>query len=159
MEQINNFRKSLQFVLKWEGGYSEVPGDRGGATKWGITQASYDGWRTGKGYNCRPVALLTADEASDIYAEKYWDAVGCDAVDFPECTVVFDTAVNMGPGVARSLLQSTDTVQDYLDARKARYLAIIDRNPSQQKFLRGWLNRLNDLTKFVQVNTPTDQSV
>jgi len=36
------------------------------------------------------------------------------------------------------------------DRREERYRAIVRANPKLGKFLRGWLNRLNDLRKEIQ---------
>jgi lysozyme family protein len=34
--------------------------------------------------------------------------------------------------------------------REERYHTIVRANPTQQKFLRGWLNRLNDLRRSIK---------
>ncbi len=39
------FADCLAFVLEEEGGYSDMPGDPGGATNMGITRATLADWR------------------------------------------------------------------------------------------------------------------
>ena len=41
----NNFKKALEFVLRWEGGQSNNPNDLGGETNKGITHFTYDSYR------------------------------------------------------------------------------------------------------------------
>ena len=54
---LNNFRVSLAFSLKWEGNYEPAgTGDPGGETKWGISKRAYPDL---------DIANLTADQASD----------------------------------------------------------------------------------------------
>jgi len=36
------------------------------------------------------------------------------------------------------------------DRREERYYAIVRTNPTQRKFLKGWLNRLNDLRREIR---------
>ena len=43
------FKRALQFVLKWEGGYVNNPNDKGGATNKGITQNTYNAWLKSNG--------------------------------------------------------------------------------------------------------------
>lgn len=50
-----------------------------------------------------------------------------------------DWALTM-PGIGMPHL-----AQEYRTQAKARYLAIVGANPSQQRFLRGWLNRADQL--------------
>jgi lysozyme family protein len=41
----NAFNKALSFALRWEGGYSNHPNDRGGETNFGVTHAVYRAYR------------------------------------------------------------------------------------------------------------------
>ena len=90
-------------VIAREGGYSDHRSDRGGATRWGITEAvarahGYDG----------PMAALPRGTACAIYRCIYWEAPGLDgcAELAPRVAAeLFDTGVNMGPGVAVGFLQ------------------------------------------------------
>lgn len=149
MEQINNFRKSLQFTLKWEGGYSYDASDPGGETKWGISKRYHPDV---------DIKNLTAEQAADIYAKEYWDACGCDDIPFPMCTVVFDTAVQPGIGHALDWLRASPDVDSFLFKRKMWYIQQVKQNPAKQKYLAGWLNRTADLVKFVQCNSQSDSS-
>lgn len=122
---------------------------------------------------------MTLDAASKIYRVCFWDACKCDDLPSLVDDVVFDTGVNMGTGTAIKLLQRTlnnnygfkldvdgglgaftmnalKTVsnnlkfaKDYLDTRRDYYTSLADEKPRFQKFLKGWLNRVNDLESFV----------
>jgi lysozyme family protein len=86
-----------------EGGYSDHPADRGGPTRWGITQqvARAFGYEGG-------VAVLPRAMAVQIYRARYWSAPGFDriaAVSQPIAVKLFDMGVNMGPAVAATFLQ------------------------------------------------------
>ena len=35
-----NYKELIPFILRWEGGFAVVPGDRGGATSRGVTLAT-----------------------------------------------------------------------------------------------------------------------
>ena len=37
-----------------------------------------------------------------------------------------------------------------LDAREKFFQTIVDNKPSQQVFLRGWINRVDDLRRYVR---------
>ena len=169
-----SFDDALAFVLRWEGGFVDDPDDRGGATNKGCTQAVYDDWRERKHYDKRSVREIEDGEVKQIYLEQYWKPSRCQSLDFPMSLILFDSAVNHGVGRAVKLLQAVlNVTQDghfgpatmaaydfleechgtchvagqYLKAREAFYMAIVESKPSQGKFLRGWLNRLNDLRK------------
>src|SRR5205823_2671884 len=113
---------------------------------------------------------ITHDEASEIYVNNYWAPLKCDAKPHPLDLIMFDTGVNMGNGVAVRLLQQAigvtadgsfgpksqaaldakkDAIKsvatDYIAARDKRYHGLVEKNPKLAKFLKGWLNRLNDL--------------
>jgi lysozyme family protein len=101
----NSFYKSLDEVLKYEGGYVNHPKDPGGATNRGVTQGTYDAWRASKGYRRRNVKLLTPDELTAIYKNNYWDAVRGDDLPVGIDFAVFDFAVNSGISRAVRMLQ------------------------------------------------------
>jgi lysozyme family protein len=61
------FNKLIGPLLNREGGYVNNPNDRGGATKFGISQASYPSLN---------IATLTRPEAEKIYYNNYWLASG-----------------------------------------------------------------------------------
>jgi lysozyme family protein len=93
----------LEDLLKREGGFVDHPDDRGGATNFGITEsvARAAGW-TGS------MRDLPRDLALAIYTRRYWIQPGFDAVATVMPAVaaaLFDTGVNMGPGVATAFLQ------------------------------------------------------
>jgi lysozyme family protein len=94
---------ALVEILRREGGYVHHRDDRGGATNWGITEAvaRAHGW-------AGTMRDLPRAQALEIYRRQYWLAPRFDAVaDYsaPVAVELFDTGVNMGPGVAVSMLQ------------------------------------------------------
>lgn len=150
MTNLNNFKRSLEFTLKWEGGYVNDPSDPGGETKWGISKRAYPDL---------DIKGLTPEQAAGIYAADYWDAAGCDSLDYPLCACVFDTAVNRGVKAATGLLGAVAPENDplaYCNLRIEMYLALIKKNPALQKYMRGWLNRVNDLKKLVSIALAPD---
>lgn len=103
----SNFDRALPLVLKHEGGYVNHPKDPGGATNKGVTQATYNAWRRGKGQATQDVRLITSAEVAAIYRRQYWDAVRCDDLPPGVDYAAFDYAVNSGPGRAAKDLQRT----------------------------------------------------
>ena len=58
----------------------------------------------------------------------------------------------MGPAT-RAAMNMADTdkcLSAMLDAREAFFQTIVANNPSQQVFLRGWINRVDDLRRYVR---------
>lgn len=90
-------------VIDREGGYVDNPADRGGATRYGITQAVARAQGFGGDMRAFP-----RDEAVAIYRRLYWLRPGLDKVATRAPAVaaaLFDTAVNMGAAVAVGFLQ------------------------------------------------------
>jgi lysozyme family protein len=93
----------IDAVIGREGGYASHPADRGGATRWGITEAV----ARAHGYR-GDMRTFPREEAVELYRRIYWvrpgfDRIGDIAADI--ATELFDSGVNMGPGVAVSFLQ------------------------------------------------------
>ncbi len=95
--------KLIDAVIEREGGYSNHPADRGGATRWGVTEAV----ARQHGYT-GDMRTLPRDDAVAIYRRIYWLRPGFDRVAavMPRLAEeLFDTGVNMGPPVAAGFLQ------------------------------------------------------
>src|SRR5690625_3510700 len=58
---IVTFEAALPTILRHEGGYVDHPQDPGGATNYGITQTTYDGWRGVPRVASRPLRLITQE--------------------------------------------------------------------------------------------------
>jgi len=98
------FEEALRYTLAEEGGYVNHPKDPGGVTNLGVTKRALEDWKGGTISNDE-MRSLTPEKVAPFYRQQYWDKCRCEdlppGVDF----LVFDTAVNMGPGVAAKLLQ------------------------------------------------------
>ena len=102
---MTTFETCLASVLREEGGYSNNPNDRGGATDRGVTQRIYDAYRRSRGLDPRDVRLMTNDECAEIYKEGFWDKINGDALPPAIALVAFHAAVNSGPPNGTRLLQ------------------------------------------------------
>lgn len=162
------FRRALEMVLKQEGGYVNDPDDPGGATNFGVTQSTYNGYRLVNRLSERPVREITQEEVAEIYRVGYWLDGKCPELPSPLAVAHFDACVNHGVKNAAKLLQRALGVKDdgavgpitlraaqvsggreicrYLLERVWFYDSIVDRNPRQAKFLTGgWISRLQAL--------------
>lgn len=143
---------ALPQVLKWEGGYVNNPDDKGGATNRGITQQTYNSYRRSHEQPMRDVKLITIAEVTQIYKNNYWLAAGCEKMSDKFALLVFDTAVNMGISRAKEFLKAAQWKypEKFIAARRAKYEEFA-KYGNQKIFLKGWLNRLNDLERVVNM--------
>lgn len=137
-----SFSTALALTVGFEGGLADHPADPGGRTNHGITQGTYDGWRSSQGQAAQAVDLITDDEIQAIYYHNYWLASGADKLPSALALTHFDWAVNAGVGAAaRTLSACQDApapVTCYNDARESFYRA----SKNFPIFGQGWLNRL-----------------
>ena len=179
------FDKAYGFTLGAEGGYSNVAGDKGGETIYGIARNAnpeWAGWTLVDSYkheNGMDVKGLVTDQilksaAKVFYKQKYWSAVNGDAYQADVACVLFDCAVNHGVTRANKILQEAagvtvdgvigpitmSQVNLYngkalaglmLNVRTRLYKNIVVANPTQTKFLKGWLNRVANLKRFLNI--------
>ncbi|MEE4350896.1 MAG: glycosyl hydrolase 108 family protein [Pacificimonas sp.] len=113
----------LADLIAREGGYVDHPHDRGGPTRYGITQAV----ARKAGYT-GPIRSLPLPTAKRIYRARYWSGPRFDAVAalYPRLAAeLFDTGVNMGPGTAVSFLQRA---LNALNLRGRRWRDLIPTN-------------------------------
>ena len=93
----------IDAVIDREGGYVNHPADRGGPTRYGITEAIARAEDYGGDLRSLPRAL-----AADIYRRRYWCRPGLDRIAARAAALaaeMFDTGVNMGPPTAIAFLQ------------------------------------------------------
>ena len=115
---MTDIEQLLDDLIDREGGYVDHPADRGGPTKWGITQAV----ARGHGY-AGEMRNLPRRIAETVYRKIYWQQPGFERVAAIAPAIaaeLFDTGVNMGPGVATGFLQRARIArnrngQDYAD--------------------------------------------
>lgn len=154
-------------LLSHEGGYVNDPNDMGGATNWGITQNTLSTYR-GKPVSVEDVKKLTQTEAKAIYKKMYWDAINASLINSQEVAeILVDWKINGGldirvlqkiVGAKEDGKMGLDTVKavnaksplsvfsPLLKYREAYYRNLVQKKPSQAKFLTGWLNRLSKLS-------------
>jgi lysozyme family protein len=179
MADINQF---IPFILKWEGGFADTPGDAGGATNMGVTlgtwrQVGYD--KTGDGrIDVEDLKRLTADEVVErVLKPHYWDrwradeihsqslahllvdwvwASGAPGITIPQQMLGVKADGIVGPKTLAALNGHPDPRElfDRLKAERFLFLGkIVVARPANLKFLVGWINRLNDLNFQVMRNT------
>ena len=154
---MTRFEKFIPIILANEGGLSDNVNDKGGLTKYGISQ---------KAYPNLDIRNLTKDNAGAIYKRDYYDRCMCDLIEDELLSLhLFDFAVNAGVVRAVKLLQiilaaypdgimgkQTITAANagnwanaFISARKNYYKHIsTGRNIV---FLKGWINRVDNTTK------------
>lgn len=155
------FEQAFNYLLLFEGGFSDDKNDKGGVTKFGISERSYPNI---------DITQLTLEEAKNIYYEDFWLKNKCDKIIHTKVAIkLFDISVNTGLKVAARILQravrasgimlSEDgiigkrTINSVnkidggilLSALKSEtagyYRLIIAKNDRLKVFENGWLNR------------------
>ena len=173
-----DFERALEFTLRWEGAFVDHPKDPGGATNKGVTQVTYNQWRSSRGLPTRSVRELTEEECEQIYRHYYWAPVeGRTSPHWGHLRIVlFDTFVNFGvfggtflwqkvcgvtadgkwgPVTSRATENLVSTKGPLwsgmaLVGERVRYRAQrVSQNRSQLAFLQGWLNRDTDLLLYL----------
>ena len=103
MQDIVDVDDLIDALIEREGGFSDHPADKGGATRFGITEAV----ARAQGYR-GSMRQLPREEAAAIYTRLYWLRPRFDEVARRSARLaaeLFDTGVNMGPAVATTFIQ------------------------------------------------------
>lgn len=160
------FKDFIKNIFRLEGGYVNHPNDKGGCTNKGITIETFRSFY-GKDMTCSDLKSITDEQAETIYKNNYWnpcwgDKIYCHKI----AELLVDWAINSGvktaiKGIQRIVGVDVDgvmgpktlkAINDYpvkplfdklKEERKLFYENIVKKNPSQEVFLKGWLNRLN----------------
>lgn len=159
----HNFEKALAAVLHHEGGFVNHPDDPGGMTNLGCTKAVWEE-HCGHPVDEKAMRALTPADVAPLYKRKYWDKICGDELPNGVDYVVFDCAINSGPGRAAKFLQScvgvdpdggigpktlaavkaivpSDLVQDY-SKRRLSFMMDLKAWPT---FGKGWTRRVNEV--------------
>ncbi len=166
-----DFGNAFSIILDFEGGYSDHPLDKGGKTKYGITEKVAREYGYANGIKDMPLRL-----AKEIYKVQYWESINLHKLKNNDVAVeVFDIAVNMGIGTAGRILQrSLNLVNKKRDKLKVdgivgtktiavtnevkglkvislvkcingeqyiKYKKIVKNNPAMKVFFNGWVKR------------------
>lgn len=106
---LGPFDYAFNQTIGYEGAkYTDDPDDRGGPTKYGITEAVYKSAIKRKIISPVSVGIrnLTEREAKAIYLYDYWNRMRLnEVVDQFIASEIFDTAVNMGRKAAATICQ------------------------------------------------------
>jgi len=150
-------RTAIAQLLSVEGGYVNDPDDKGLETKYGITKR----W-----YQTIDIPNLTILDAAEIYYKDYWLKNHCSKLP-PHLSIIhFDCSVNQGNYFARKTLQRAlgvvvdgligektiksafsnphqieDKAIEYTRLRCKRYANLAQKDVSQIKFIKGWIER------------------
>lgn len=154
------FNDAVSYVFQKEGGFNSVREDKGGPTKYGISQAAYPN---------EDIYSLTLDRAKEIYRRDYWNKNNLGQInDMQKATAALDTVVNHGRGAkllqeaanraganlkvdgaigpktiaAINSISVTKFANALYDIRRAYYEKLVEADPSQNVFIKGWLNRI-----------------
>jgi lysozyme family protein len=167
-----NVKKLLPYILSWEGGFVNDPHDKGGATNKGVTIAT---WRKvgydkdgDEDIDVDDLRLLTDNDVCRVLLDHYWNRWQADKIKSQSVAEILVDWVwgsgSCGIKLPQELLGVTidgivgpktlaavnardpSELFDAIKAEREAYLhRIVERDPTQEKYLRGWLNRLNDL--------------
>ena len=149
--------------------YENVPGDNGGCTKYGLTLDDIKEYYNDHTKTCVDVQALDRPTAGLILKKLYWDYFLADRIlNDSLAEFIVDGGLNQGKrliakwvqgivGVAQDGVPGPNTLSainshsagdefhQLYNERMARYNQIVVNNPSQQKFLHGWINRINNI--------------
>jgi lysozyme family protein len=161
-----DFKKSVTYLLGLEGGYTKSKFDRGGATKYGITEK----WLQ-EIMPALNIKDLTLETAREIYHDHFWKPLRLDELQNQTLAdEILEMCVNVGRETGVKLVQLAlrffhpeiavdgiigprtigylngfkypDALVKLVDWEQIRYyIAIVQNDKTQMKNFIGWLNR------------------
>lgn len=162
------------YIKKWEGGFANDPADRGGATNKGVTIATFEAYCKAKSLPIPSVERLkrmTDGEWLDILKTMFWDRWQADKIKSQKlANILVDWVWGSGVygikipqrilGVKQDGIVGNKTLealnaqdpdklfQVIYEARKKYLNDITTSRPINKRFLKGWLNRLEDIRRL-----------
>lgn len=161
--------KLVPFILKFEGGFVNDPDDLGGATNKGVTLSTYMQYCRKKGYpvpTVQDIKNLSDKDWYEIFKTMYWDRWKADEIKSQSVAdILVDWVWASGVhgikrpqrilGVSPDGIVGSKTIaaineadpKKLFDAIKADRAKFIDEickaRPKNEKYRRGWMNRIN----------------
>lgn len=170
----NTVKQMIDDIIRREGRFVNHKNDRGGATRYGITQKTLSQYFR-RSASVTEVKNLRRGLASEIYERNYYHKPQIYKLPEQIQAFIFDCSVNHGPSRAIKFVQNVcsnagniiavdgfmgpNTAEAaqwcqsnmgdfFLEAliveRKKYYFAIVKGDASQNAFLKGWLNRVKE---------------
>lgn len=162
------------YIKKWEGGFANDPADRGGATNKGVTIATFEAYCKAKSLprpNVERLKGMTDGEWLDILKTMFWDRWQADKIKSQKlANILVDWVWGSGVygikipqrilGVKQDGIVGNKTLealnaqdpdklfQVIYEARKKYLNDIAISRPANKRFLKGWLNRLDDIRRL-----------
>ena len=158
-----NFNAALEAILHHEGGFVNHPKDPGGMTNLGVTKRVWEEWVNHE-VDEKTMRALTPEIVGPMYKAKYWDKIKGDHLPTGVDYIVFDAAINSGPGRAAKWLQTAvGAVPDgaigpgtlvkvsemepaiIIEKYQATRLAFLQSLPTWDTFGKGWGRRVAEV--------------
>ena len=171
---MERFERIFDYLLRVEGGYSDDENDKGGKTKYGITEEEARDF----GYK-GDMQDLTKDFAKNIYLKKYYLGNKLDkVVDDKVALSICDWAINSGRNgtknvqiavnqltnanldvdgiIGNKTLEALNAVDPekfleiYHILQRIYYRSKVVADKTQERFLTGWLNRVERKEEYLK---------
>lgn len=175
---LSSFDKAFAYTIVNEGSYSDHPADKGGATSgYGVTINELARWRK-RPASKQDVKNMTEAEAKEIYTAWYWQPLGCHKIEAVNVAIcMFDIGIVRGIGVppkyaqricnshgfvlavdghvgpktlaAINSVSPATFIHEFAALTESGFRQIVQNNPSQAVFLKGWVRRAQRLLTLI----------
>jgi lysozyme family protein len=156
------FNAFIPFILRHETAYQKGhwgddryvkterdPNDPGGTTRYGIDlgEHQHSPWNL----TDATIDKLTRAQAIEIYW-RHWQLDGIEKLPAATGECYFNCATMSGRGEADLILHRTRGPKDFMKDEIQVFYKIVENHPSSKIYLDGWVNRIVDEARFLNIN-------